>query len=168
MFTRKYILPLFASLLFFSACDSSKQPPAGSAQAAPYDLVQAGREINEANEQFITLFNNGDSTGLADMFTTDGKSLEPNVPAYTGKEAIRHHYALTMNNGANKLSLTTTGLWGDEKLLAEEGKFAIKNKKGVMMDEGKYIVLWKKTDGQWKLFRDIFNSDWPVPAPDKP
>ena len=28
--------------------------------------------------------------------------------------------------------------------------------------EEKYIVLWKKEDGRWKLFRDIFNSNLPA------
>ncbi len=31
-------------------------------------------------------------------------------------------------------------------------------------DQGKYIVVWKKVRGQWKLHRDIFNSSMPVPT----
>jgi ketosteroid isomerase-like protein len=67
-----------------------------------------------------------------------------------------------MNAGANKLGLTTTGLWGDEKMLAEEGIFTFMDKDGNQIDKGKYIVLWKKEDGKWKLFRDCYNSDLPL------
>lgn len=166
MYLSRYTLPLFASLLLLNACQSSGNDQSAAAKPE-FDLVKAGKEINEANAEFIELFNNSDSTGLANMFTTDGKSMEPNEPAYTGREAIRRHYAIVMSAGASTLELTTSGLWGDEKLLAEEGVFSFMNKKNIVMDKGKYIVLWKKEEGKWKLFRDCYNSDWPVTAPVK-
>jgi ketosteroid isomerase-like protein len=35
-------------------------------------------------------------------------------------------------------------------------------KDGTIADKGKYIVVWKKEDGKWKLHRDLSNSDLPV------
>ena len=32
-----------------------------------------------------------------------------------------------------------------------------------MLDEGKYIVIWKREAGQWKLHRDILNRSMPLP-----
>ena len=33
-------------------------------------------------------------------------------------------------------------------------------------DRGKYLEIWKKqSDGSWKVVRDMFNSDLPLPAP---
>jgi hypothetical protein len=31
-------------------------------------------------------------------------------------------------------------------------------------DTGKYIVVWKRQDGVWKLHADIWNSDAPPPS----
>jgi ketosteroid isomerase-like protein len=28
-----------------------------------------------------------------------------------------------------------------------------------ILDDGKYLVLWKKTPGGWKMYRDCFNSN---------
>jgi ketosteroid isomerase-like protein len=28
-----------------------------------------------------------------------------------------------------------------------------------LVDDGKYLVLWKKTDKGWKMFRDSFSSN---------
>jgi hypothetical protein len=67
-----------------------------------------------------------------------------------------------MSAGANKLGLLTTGLWGDENMLAEEGEFTFMSEDDKLLDKGKYIVLWKKEDGMWKLFRDCYNSDMPL------
>ena len=127
-----------------------------------FDLDNAKKEIDEANRDFVNLFNRGDSVGLANMFTIDGKSMEPNEPAYIGRSQIQTHYSIVMKAGANKLGLLTTGLWGDENLLAEEGEFTFMDKDEKLLDKGKYIVLWKKEDDKWKLFRDCYNSDMPL------
>jgi ketosteroid isomerase-like protein len=155
-----FISSLF-SLFLLSGCTRTESSTAGTAIKS-FDLEAAKSEIDEANREFIDLFNKSDSVGLANMFTIDGKSMEPNEPSFEGRSAIQTHYSIVMNAGANKLGLTTTGLWGDEKMLAEEGIFTFMDKDGNQIDKGKYIVLWKKEDGKWKLFRDCYNSDLPL------
>jgi ketosteroid isomerase-like protein len=98
------------------------------------------------------------------MFTVDGKSMEPNEPAFVGRAKIQTHYYNVMKMGANKLGLTTTGLWGDENMIVEEGEYSFMSEDGHQLDNGKYIVLWKMEDGKWKLFRDCYNSDLPLPT----
>jgi ketosteroid isomerase-like protein len=127
-----------------------------------FNLTDAQKEIEAANLEFINLFNSGDSVALANMFTIDGKSMEPNEPAFIGRSQIQTHYSVVMKAGANKLGLLTTGLWGDENMLAEEGEFTFMDEDDKLLDKGKYIVLWKVEDGKWKLFRDCYNSDMPL------
>ena len=129
-----------------------------------FNFDTAKKEIDEANRQFINLFNSRDSVGLANMFTVDGKSMEPNEPAFVGRAQIQTHYYNVMKMGANKLGLTTTGLWGDQDMLVEEGEYTFMSEDGQQLDKGKYIVLWKMEDGKWKLFRDCYNSDLPIPT----
>ena len=88
--------------------------------------------------------------------------MGPNEPSHEGRSKIQTVYEGFIQAGANKLDLITTGVWGDENLLAEEGLFTFSDKEGKQLDKGKYIVLWKKADGKWKLFRDCYNSDLPV------
>jgi ketosteroid isomerase-like protein len=145
------ILVLFA----FASCSSPQKENV-------FDLDIAKREIDKANMDFVNLFNAGDSIGLANMFTIDGKSMEPNEPAFIGRSQIQTHYSIVMKAGANKLGLLTIGLWGDENMLAEEGEFKYMSSDEKFLDKGKYIVLWKKEDGVWKLFRDCYNSDMPL------
>jgi ketosteroid isomerase-like protein len=33
-----------------------------------------------------------------------------------------------------------------------------------MLDEGKYVVIWKRHQGKWKLHRDIWTTSMPAPA----
>jgi ketosteroid isomerase-like protein len=150
-------------LLLFAGCINADNPNStANNKSKPFSIDLAQKEIDEANRQFVDLFNKSDSVGLANMFTVDGKSMEPNEPSFVGRENIQTHYSLVMNAGANKLGLRTLGLWGDEKMLAEEGEFSFSDSNGNQLDIGKYIVLWKKEDGKWKLFRDCYNSDLPL------
>jgi ketosteroid isomerase-like protein len=48
----------------------------------------------------------------------------------------------------------------------EVGAYKITGPGQQVLDTGKYIVVWKKEDGQWKLHRDIFNTSVAAaPAP---
>ena len=44
--------------------------------------------------------------------------------------------------------------------------FTAKDKAGATVDAGKYLTLFSRKDGQWRIIRDIWNSDNP-PAPPK-
>lgn len=61
-----------------------------------------------------------------------------------------------------EIRLKTIEIWGDENFITEEGTLEVYVKGGTLVDKGKYLVLWKKEDGVWKLYRDLFNSDMPA------
>lgn len=149
------LLIIILILLAITGCSSPQKEN-------KFNLTDAQKEIDKANLEFVNLFNSGDSVGLANMFTLDGKSMEPNEPAFIGRSQIQTHYSIVMKAGANKLGLQTTGLWGDENMLAEEGEFTFMDKDDKLLDKGKYIVLWKVEEDKWKLFRDCYNSDLPL------
>lgn len=160
----KYFSLSIASLFFFLTLISGCNNPDSSGSSKQFDLEAAKKEIDKANREFINLFNSSDSIGLANMFTVDGKSMEPNGPAFIGRSQIQTHYSNVMKMGANKLGLMTTGLWGDEDMLVEEGEYNFMSENGYQLDKGKYLTLWKMEDGKWKLFRDCYNSDLLIPS----
>ena len=63
-----------------------------------------------------------------------------------------------MNSVVTSVNFETIDVFGTEDLLAEEGKIKIYIKDKVVSEE-KSIVLWKKEDGKWKMFRDISNTN---------
>jgi len=87
----------------------------------------------------------------------------PNEPASLGREKIQALHAGFVKGGATVLELK--GVLGTEALIAEENLFKFSAMDGKELDRGKYIALWKKIGGEWKLFRDIYNSDLPVVPP---
>ena len=152
---------LFATLIVSSlvACkNSTETKPA-------FDLANAKKEIEAANKNLMDVIAKGDSVGTAAAYSPDGAVMFNNMPSVNGTENLIKVWSSFINAGIRNIELTTVEVWGDENFLTEEGTFIIKSNEGAELDKGKYLVLWKKVDGKWKLHRDISNSELPaVPA----
>jgi ketosteroid isomerase-like protein len=147
---------LFSALIASSliACNSETKPP--------FDLTNAKKEIEAANVNLTDLITKGDSAGAASAYTKDGKFMPANMPAVEGTSNITSFWGGFIKGVGGVVTLTTTEVWGDENYITEEGLFEIKSKEGAQLDKGKYIVLWKKEVGKWKLHRDIATTDLPL------
>ena len=148
-------------LLFISSitsCNKKVEEAKETVVEPTFNLITAKAEIVEANKEFMKLFSAIDSTGLANLYTNDAKFMMNGAPAISGKENIQSTFSAIMNSGVSGAKLTTIDVWGTENLITEEGSLSLFVGDDEV-DQGKYIVLWKKEDGKWKLFRDIFNSN---------
>jgi uncharacterized protein (TIGR02246 family) len=123
-----------------------------------FSLADARKQIDEANKNFMDFFAKGDSAGIANLYTADAKVMFTGAPSAVGKAAIQSVFGGYIKEGVTKVDLKTIELFGNEDLLAEEGAVTIYVKEAVVAEE-KYIGLWKKEEGKWKLFRDISNSN---------
>jgi ketosteroid isomerase-like protein len=156
------MLPVFfvVFLTLFSSCsESDKRSIENSASA--FDIKQAEASIAQSNRAFIKFFKAGDSAGVANCYSTDAKTMAAHMPAIQGREKITHFISESMIKGLRNFNLSTTKVWGDSSIVAEEGTYNIADSAGKQTDKGKYIVLWKQEAGNWKMFRDIWNSDLP-------
>lgn len=148
------IITLIATSLF--ACKSNTETKPA------FDLVTAKKEIEAANKVLMDVIAKGDSVGTADSYSPDGAVLFNNMPTVKGTENLVKVWSSFINAGVRNIELTTIEVWGDENYITEEGTFIIKSNEGAQLDKGKYLVLWKKVGGKWKLHRDISNSDLPA------
>ncbi|GAB2558242.1 YybH family protein [Spirosoma areae] len=154
------IFNAFAALLVFAAGCTTASKERGET----FDKATVKTEIEAANSEFMDLVSKGDSVGLANSYALDAKLMGPNGPAMTGRKSIQTGMAGIINSGIAKADLKVVDVWGGGDIVAEEGELTLFDKAGTQLDKGKYIVLWKKEDGKWKLFRDLFNSDLPLPS----
>ena len=119
--------------------------------------------IADANKDFMVNFNRGDAAGMADLYTDDGQVLPPNSDFVIGKEAIQAFWQALMDMGIKEAKLDIVEVEEQDDLAVEVSKYTLQGEEGQVLDQGKYIVIWKRVDGQWKLHRDIFNSSLPAP-----
>lgn len=127
----------------------------------PIDIRAA---IATTNNLFMARFKSGDAAGMADLYTQDGQVLPPNRDFITGHQAIQAFWQSLMDMGikAAQLEIVEVDSYNDTAI--EVSKFTLLDEQEEVLNKGKYIVIWKREHGRWKLYRDIFNSSLPAPA----
>ena len=152
---KKIILSILVLTSFFACKNSTETKPV-------FDLANAKKEIEAANQNVTDLLAKGDSVAFANCYAVDAKFMDANAPSIEGRAKIQTAWAKFINVGATKIKLTTLEVWGNENIITEEGLYDFKTKDGAAIGNGKYIVLWKKVDGKWEIFRDLSNSNLPA------
>jgi len=155
-------LTLAAVTLFFvssiTSCNNKTEEATETVVESTFNLTTAKTEIEAANKEFMVFFAASDSVGLANLYSQDAKFMMTGAPAISGRKNIQSILSGIMNSGISSIDLITIDVWGTENLITEEGELSLFVGDSIV-DQGKYIVLWKKEDGKWNLFRDIFNSN---------
>jgi uncharacterized protein (TIGR02246 family) len=115
------------------------------------------QEISAVNRQFEDAARKGDLERLASLYTPDAVALPPDGPVVKGRAAIKQMWGtLAQQVGLKEVRLQTLDFEqaGDTGYEVGEATLAVSSGTAVM----KFVVVWKKIDGQWRLHRDIWNT----------
>jgi ketosteroid isomerase-like protein len=128
---------------------------------AMFDMDKAKADLETHNQKFATDLKNGDSSALAAYYASDGMVMPPNSDAVVASN-IGAMWGGAIRMGMKDLKLTMDDVSGNDEMLAETGQYQMLDGKGNVVDKGKYVVVWKKVNGEWKIFRDIWNTSMPA------
>ncbi len=123
------------------------------------DMAEKAK-IMEGIRNFSKAYVAGDYDAIADAYTTDGKIFPNNAPIIEGREAIKKRWIIpegskTLHHEINPEEINFLGNYA-----YDYGRYNGKTltKEGVEVSwKGKYVVVWKKVDEQWKMYLDIWN-----------
>lgn len=132
----------------------------GYLPAAFADSAAVRKGIEATNAELIAALARGDAAGVAATYTADGQMLPPNGQTLEGRAAIQSLWQEWIKAGFTKLTLTPIDVEGVGDSAYEVGKYVSTD--GKVTDEGKYVVIWKRQQGKWRLFRDIWNTSLPA------
>jgi uncharacterized protein (TIGR02246 family) len=118
-------------------------------------------QIDAANAQFTAAAAKGDGAGLASLYASDGQVLPAGSDPIKGAQAIQKFWQGALDSGIAGVGLTTVDLFGRGPTATEIGQYELRDKAGKVLDHGKYIVVWRKEGGKWKLLRDMFSTNVP-------
>ncbi|SFH21076.1 YybH family protein [Pontibacter chinhatensis] len=121
--------------------------------------VHVGGEIRAANEKFMQAFAEGNAAELANLYTDEGMLLPAGMEALSGKLAVQEFWQGAMNMGIKSVKLETVEVQPCENTAIEMGNYTLSGEGGSLVDKGKYIVIWHRQDGDWKLHKDIWNTN---------
>ena len=118
--------------------------------------------IEAANKRFSAAFAAGKAAELAAMYTADAIALPPNSDIVKGHAAIQKMWQGAIDAGIKEAALIVEEVEAHGDTAHERGNYVMKDASGKILDRGKYIVIWKQQQGQWKLHRDIWNTSMPA------
>ena len=144
---------VFVSLLFLvsASCTTAQQENANI-----HDAIVA------AEQQFMTAFGQSDDVALAALYTEDAQLMPSNSDFVSGNEAVRAFWKSVFDMGIISAKLETLEVEGMGDTAYEVGKYTMFVEGEQVADSGKYLIIWKMVDGQWKLHRDIWNTSMPA------
>ncbi len=119
-------------------------------------LEEARKAIIASNAIYSDLANKKDGSILT-RYTEDACLLPPHAPTVCGRENLAKFF-----KDGPKINgkFTILNLYGDGKeYVTEESLYEISDLNGNKLDDGKILVVWKKTKDGWKMYRDMFSSN---------
>ena len=163
-----------STLILFSAlivafCFAGR--PINSIPGGPVGLMNSptdtvGDDIEKIQEQFKKAFIPGDSALFLKGYTQDACVLAPNAPALCGQRGISMFFKNTRQAGIRNAMFTDLGLFGQTaEYVTQQGAFEVFDAEQHSLAKGKVLIIFKKTDEGWRIFRQSLNFDAPPPGP---
>lgn len=149
------LLSVFPLAIFLAGCGPSKNKNDDTL------IAEARKAIEESNAVYFQAFATGDSSIFIDRYAKDCCIMAPNTPALCGENAALDFFRIAYYKaGLRNGKFITTDVFGDGKeFVTEVGRWQSFNSNNELFDDGKFLVLWKKTPKGWKMFRDSFSSN---------
>lgn len=132
------------------------------AGAADAQTASPRAAIEAANARFSADFAKGDATAVASHYTTAAWAFPPNGDIVRGREAIGKLWKGVMDSGVKGVKLVTVEAEAHGDAAHEVGTYVLTGEGGKALDTGKYVVVWKRAGGQWRIHRDIWNTSMPA------
>lgn len=120
---------------------------------------RSGKLPAETTGAFEQAFTRHDLPAVLELFTDDAEILRQHGPTVSGREEIEQYFKDSMTpRVAFDTETEMTLVNGD--LGVEQGRYRVRDlRRGADVEEGKYLHVWRRGGGGWKLHRVIYNTD---------
>jgi ketosteroid isomerase-like protein len=132
---------------------------------------ESGR-IRAGTASWMQSFNSGNAGAAAALYSNEAVLMPPNASMARGtvaiKEAIAKEIAGAKKNGVTLAQGTLDEINVAGDMAWHSGSYVVKDKAGKQVDAGKFLEVWEKKSGKWRIVRDMWNSDAAPGAPAAP
>jgi ketosteroid isomerase-like protein len=156
----KNTLVLFCVFILFMGC--STEPKVDTAVEA--DIIR------DLEDQWTEAIKTADVDKIIGIYATDAVSMPDDEPIATGLQNIRNRIesqfadttvTVLFDTYSGTVDVIDVSVSGDLAYSRGHDEISVKTKDGLVIENGKWIDIYKKIDGQWKAVVSIGNSDKP-------
>jgi uncharacterized protein (TIGR02246 family) len=154
-------------VLLVGAC--SQPAPAPAAKA---DLASEEKAIRDMDASWLKAAQGRDASGEAAVFASDGVAYRQHLDPLVGPAGFQAYAAKEVTDNPKRNVMWST----DAIRIAESGDLAVQTgeyhftglgPKGDGEDTGRFVTVWKKENGEWKVAHDISSTTMPEVTADK-
>ena len=156
------------ALAFIAAVSVSGTPLSARGQDDRKSGEQKDIEaIKEASTRFSDAYVRGDIDEMLSIYTGDAAIFPHGRNIMRGKDELRSYWTLRPGRKItfHKATPVEISITGDTAY--DYGNYEVRGTQdGVVWEPafGKYVIVWKRVNGSWKMYLDIWNGN---PAPKK-
>jgi uncharacterized protein (TIGR02246 family) len=132
------------------------------------DLAAEANRIRALESEWVEAVKSNDVARFVSYYADDASVFAPNAPIATGQAAIRKLYESLMRAPGFSLTFKSDKvvITNAADMAHTQGAYRLTMNDAQgrpQVEIGKFVVVWRKqADGAWKVFADIFNSDFPA------
>ena len=119
--------------------------------------------IRAAIREYLQAVASKDPDAAVNMFTDDAVFLFAGMPLVRGQSGLRSAFAGLMQTPGFSLTFEPTDLElsqaGDMAYELGTYRLSLDDPEGHVDDTGKYLTVWRKVSGRWKIAADAPSSD---------
>lgn len=144
----------FVCLLFF--CFFTTTALAQKFEGKQKDIDQILENISVFSQHIM----NSDYDKIAEAYTSDAKIFPGNQEILSGRERIKKYWVLPEGVSTSHHKIMPEEIKIIKNHAYDYGYYEGKTKRkdgSEVSWKGKYVIVWKKEKGQWKMLLDIWN-----------
>jgi len=152
-----------AAVAALAACGGDAEGKHGQPGTQPADTSLESKTIQDLDDLWQHGIYNRDTAVVTSVYAQDALLVPPTGPAAQGRDAIKTTYAelyrlpglaFTFETGELHLS-------SDAQMGYEVGSYTsrVRASNASADDQGKYVTVWEKREGRWRVVAQMFNSE---------
>ncbi|MBC8424606.1 nuclear transport factor 2 family protein [bacterium] len=116
------------------------------------------RGIAVAQEKMRSALHAGNVEALADNYADDCRLFSPLKPVCDTREELVKQMQYAIDLGLYDFDVTRDELIGSGDHVIEIGRVVFTNRAGEQYAPVRYMTVWKKDGGRWRIWRDMTTS----------
>lgn len=115
--------------------------------------------IKQRMDEVGSILTSRDTERISQLYTENGQLMPPASETITGRDEAAAFWLNVTDSGVETVDIETMEVEEHDALAIRTGRATLHDASGTTLDDVKFIEVWKQEDGEWRIHRDIWNSN---------